>query len=248
MLHGDPETGGPVAIDSHAHLGILDLQVGRHVLQRRYSAQHALQSGRVIVQRVDVGALQRELVEGLGRPAADADRRWQREIGPNSRHAVEFRRELPRDLVRRQAIAERLQADAEPALIHRAAADGGHEVRHVGVAAQDVGDGELMVPHRLEGAALQGFGGPLDLPCVFGGDEALRDQLVEDDGAREDPERHQHRQPTAIHHPTQRTFVPREAALIHTLGRFVPATVPLLLGGTQEPAAQHRREGEGNES
>ena len=75
LLHRHAQGGGAVAVDPHAHLRVLDLQIGCHVLQRGDAAQHPLEVRGVVVQRVDVGALQGELVLGLGRAPPDTDRR-----------------------------------------------------------------------------------------------------------------------------------------------------------------------------
>ncbi len=164
----------------HADLRILDLQVRRDVLEGGNAAQHTLELGGVLVQRVDVRALQRELIQRFGRAAADPDGLRQRQVRPDPGDLTELCVELPRDLVGRQPLGPRLESNAHAALVHRAATDRGHVVGDVGILPHDVRDLELVVAHALERGALERFRGALDLPLVFGGDEALRDSLVED--------------------------------------------------------------------
>jgi len=73
LLRRDPEGRGPVAVDRHLHLRILDLEVARDVAQLLQVAHALLEQRRRAVQLVRVRALERELVETLRELAADAD-------------------------------------------------------------------------------------------------------------------------------------------------------------------------------
>ena len=133
----------------------------------------------------------------------------------------------------------RLEANAQAALICRAAADGGHEVRDVRIARHDVGHGQLMVPHVLERAAFQRFGRALDLARVLRGDETAGHHFVKDNGPRQNPQGKEDGKPTPVHHPRQRPLVPAPGALIDALRRLVPPPVVFFLWRTEEAAAQH---------
>ena len=238
----------PIPIDAHAHLRILDLQIGGDILQVGQPPQCRFELRGVIVERVDVGALQCELILCLGRPAADADGCRNLEIGPNSRHIIELRGQLPDHLISGQPVAARLQPNAHTALVHRAPADRRHEMRHVRIAAQDVGDRELMVAHVLVGAALQRFRRALDLAGVFRGNESFGNQLEQHSGRDQNHPGEDEGEPPAVHHPSQRALVPRQRAPVHALRGVVKASVPLFLRRTEEAAAQHRRQRQRDES
>ena len=107
LLHGEAERGHPVAVDVHVDLRVLDLEIARDVAQDRHLAQPRLERRRVVVQRLNVRALQRELVQGLARASADADHRGDLEVGADSRDVRQLRRELARDARRHPAGARR---------------------------------------------------------------------------------------------------------------------------------------------
>ena len=247
-MNCDAQARCPIPIDAHAHLRILDLQIGGDILQVGQPPQCRFELRGVVVERVDVGALQCELILRLGRPAADADGCRNLEIGPNSRHIIELRGQLPDHLISGQPVAARLQPNAHTALVHRAPADRRHEMRHVRIAAQDVGDRELMVAHVLVGAALQRFRRALDLAGVFRGNESFGNQLEQHSGRDQNHPGEDEGEPAAVHHPSQRALVPRQGALVHALRGVVKASVPLFLRRTEEAAAQHRRQRQRDES
>ncbi len=59
-------------------------------------------------------------------------------------------------------LVARFQGDIEAAgidgRVHRARADEGRDARHIGILADDIGDGVLAFDHRLEGDGLRGIG------------------------------------------------------------------------------------------
>ena len=66
LLGGDPQAGGPVAVDIQVDLRVLDLQVAGDVLQHRQTAHLQLEGGRLPVEFFRIRALQHKLVQGLG--------------------------------------------------------------------------------------------------------------------------------------------------------------------------------------
>ena len=66
LVDVDAERRGPVAVDADLDLRVLDLQVAGDVGEPRDVVQPLLERGGALVQGVDVGALQGELVQALG--------------------------------------------------------------------------------------------------------------------------------------------------------------------------------------
>src|SRR5207245_9871294 len=116
---GKAEVVDAATKDMNLALRILELQVAGHVAEHREGAQLCFERGGAVVQGLDVLTLQRELVKGLGRSPADADGRWDLEVGPDAGNGGELGVQLADDLVDGEALAEWLEVDAEPSLIHR---------------------------------------------------------------------------------------------------------------------------------
>src|SRR5206468_12360222 len=76
LLRSDAQRRRALAVDPHPDLGVLDLEVAGHVVERRLGLEPRLEARAVLVKRRDVGALQRELVLALGEAAPDPHRRW----------------------------------------------------------------------------------------------------------------------------------------------------------------------------
>ena len=85
LLGRDPQGGRLVPVDQHVHLGVLDLEVAVHVHQPRQGPHLFLEQGGILIEFVDVRALQGELVEALGQHAADADGGQVLRIDPDAR-------------------------------------------------------------------------------------------------------------------------------------------------------------------
>jgi hypothetical protein len=93
LIHIDSEGRGAITVDGHLHLGIFDLQIAGDIGEARDVVEPLLQRRRATVERIDVGALQGELVEALRGPPTNVDHRRVLDESSDSRHG----RELPRE-------------------------------------------------------------------------------------------------------------------------------------------------------
>ena len=196
--------------------------------------------------------MQGVLVLALGEPAADADGGRDLEEGAHARDHRELGPQLLDHRLGRGALAARLQADQEEAVVGAGAAapraHRGHEGRHVGVFRDDGGELLLVGRQRLVGDPLDGLGEGDDLAGVLVGDEPLRDEREQPAGGEEDRQRAERQGQAVAQRPAQARRVDAEGPLEDPLRGLVEAAVPLLVRRPQEAAAQHRRQGQGDEA
>ena len=205
-----------VAVDpARIRIGLRFEQVGRDAAQHRLGLELKEQLRRLGVQRRDVASAQRELVERLRRPAADADgRRVLKNTG--SPGMPDMRRVSSCTIWSADGRwPDRLQRDIE-------LRPGSSSLRQP--PADDVNDDDVRVrleprhrdlleaDHLGERRALRRLRGPAQRPGVIGRKESLRDDLPEPRRQREDQQRKREHQRPALHHP-------REAALVRVQRR-----------------------------
>ena len=120
LVHVDAQRRGPVPGDRHLDLGVLDLKVAGDVGESRNVMQTLLQCGGALVQCLDVGALQGELVVALEDPASDVDHRRVLNEDSHAGNSGELPAEGPRYFVGAHLpLGLGLQVHDEPPLIHR---------------------------------------------------------------------------------------------------------------------------------
>ena len=144
------------------------------------------QNRRPVVERRQVGVLERVLVDGLAKAAADPDRRELLRVDVDPGDARELVPQVLDDLVDARALRAGLEPHEEPPRIgrriDRARPDRGHELPHVRLLLDDGGDGPLVLAHAVEGDVLGGLGEGEDLPGVLVGDEARLDAVERRNG------------------------------------------------------------------
>ncbi len=132
-------------------------------------------------------------------------------------------------------------------LIISAGADPGHERFDIGVLGDDLGDLLLQLHHGVEGNILASLGVALKLAHVLVRNEALGDKGGKVQGGRERSGKQQHGQHPMPHHAAERPLVGRAHA-VENLFRCAVNRIVLLRGRTQKPAAQHRRQAQGDKT
>jgi hypothetical protein len=126
LLRRDAQRRGAVAVDLHLHLRILDLEIAGDVGEQRNLGEPPFELRRLAVQRIEIGALQRVLVEALARAGADVDDRDVLHVGADAGHDRGLGLQLAGDLVGAELpLLLRPEPDEHAAVVHRLRAPAG---------------------------------------------------------------------------------------------------------------------------
>jgi len=137
-----------VPVDRHGGLRIRDLEIARDVDQVGQLLELRQEPRRVIVQR-GVRALQRELIQALGAPAADLDGRRILQEHLDARNAGELAVEIADQLVHAHvALGAGLELHEDAPLVDLAATQERHHGVDVGVLLQH-GHHLLLMAHQV---------------------------------------------------------------------------------------------------
>src|ERR1035438_3095516 len=192
-------------------------------------------------------------VETLGDLAADADSGRVLQVDFHTGEGAQFGAQFADDVIDTHGtLVARLEMHLELAVIgaahvggHRAAYRGGERF-HAGVLGHGVGDLLFVSHHLVIGGAFAGFGDDGELVGILIGDEAFgdMDEHVHGGGQHHD-EAHHHGDALAEGH-LQGDVVGVQHAGEELLGGVVEPAALFFMGGLEEAAAQHGREGDGN--
>ena len=209
-----PSCGGAVPIDQHLDLGILDLQVRGHADQLVDLLEPRLERERSLVERCQVRAVQRELVQALRLAPADADRR---RVLDECRHARRstfvFRMS---SLTTASALRWRSfgplpsgfrMMNTRPWLAEPCEPTEGRIDCDVRILQDDGVDLVLQRQDGLEGDALRPLGGRHELSRVVAREESLRDDAEEDDHEDQCERREPEHEGPSPHDPDQAPLV-----------------------------------------
>ena len=250
---------GLVAVDddvdaraSHLHV------VGRILNLGHLRGDGRLEQRRPPIQLLGVEALHHDAEVLVAHAAADLQRRRQPDESAETGESQQLRPDLLRDLLRalvarrarrqlhKQIAAVRAAASSARTAAAGAAADAGLERVDVRVLDDDVGDLLHPLRHVVVRRALRRLQVDEQRIVVLIGNEPGRDDVRHPHGGAEHgDEDQQHRDPMAQHvaeRPLVRMQQPVERA-IHQAGKTA-----LAVHDAEEPAAQHRRQGDGDDA
>jgi hypothetical protein len=234
-----------------------------HVVGRILNLGHlrgdgGLELRRPPVQLLGVEALHHDAEVLVAHPAADLQRRRQADESTETRKSQQLRPDLLGDLLRalfarrarrqlhEEVAAIRAAASSARTAAAGAAADAGLERIDVRVLDDDVGDLLHPLRHVVVRGALRRLQVDEQRVVVLIGNEPGRDDVRHPHGGAEHAdEDQQHRDPMAQHvaeRPLVRIQQPVERA-IHQAGK-----APLAVNHAEEPAAQHRRQRDGDDT
>src|SRR3954466_4122887 len=141
----------PIAIDIQDNLRAANEQVGGHILKTVQRRHTVFDERRPVIEFLQVGSLQRELVKALRQEPANSNHRRILQKRGDTWDSSKFLPKLLYDLIDVLSLGARFQVHENATLVaanrRTTRDDGGHEIHNIRVLLDNLHKGKLMLLH-----------------------------------------------------------------------------------------------------